>query len=451
MNTSNHTQPAYRYNKRIQVTAKTSFLAWLLSAVMYSPIALGAYTGTCKTFQDVKDLPANHWCEVFDSKARKVEKPASEWDDFAAGSSAKYDSYQGSTGFKAIMDNWSSAAFDTKRDRLIVFGGGHNGYGGNEILAFSLRTLQWSRLTDPTPINIAVETQYSYVIDSLEVPIARHTYGGLEYMAGYDKLFVFDGIKFYPVGSSVPGAWTFDLAAAQNNPPAGNAQFWTMRTNSVIGGMEHGEPLFGVESFAVYDPISKLILFQKHSGPAGLFTYDDTAPQWRQENSEAAHIDGFGTVDTKRHIYVLFSPVAHNSSGTEVRIGKARITQLDRNSGGVLDYKIVSTTGGQNIEAGNDPGVAYDSQVDRIVAYRGGTVVYLFNTETYAWQTQSAAISNNATPNTPTAQGGIYGRFRYSPQLGVYVFVNSVDQNVFLYRLGQPAVLPSPPQNVTAH
>ena len=45
-----------------------------------------------------------------------------------------------------ITEAWNSGAFDTKRNRLLVTGGGHNDYGGNEVYAFDVPTLKWSKL-----------------------------------------------------------------------------------------------------------------------------------------------------------------------------------------------------------------------------------------------------------------------------------------------------------------
>jgi len=49
------------------------------------------------------------------------------------------------------MTAWSGGAFDTTRDRLVVWGGGHADYPGNELYVFDLGTLRWQRLTDPSP------------------------------------------------------------------------------------------------------------------------------------------------------------------------------------------------------------------------------------------------------------------------------------------------------------
>ena len=60
----------------------------------------------------------------------------------------------GDAGPSSIMLAWSGGTLDTKRNRLLVWGGGHGDYAGNELYAFDLNNLQWSRIWGPTPNSI---------------------------------------------------------------------------------------------------------------------------------------------------------------------------------------------------------------------------------------------------------------------------------------------------------
>jgi hypothetical protein len=50
----------------------------------------------------------------------------------------------------AVVANWNSGVMDTSRNRLIVWGGGHTDYAGNEIYALNLNNLTIQRLNDPS-------------------------------------------------------------------------------------------------------------------------------------------------------------------------------------------------------------------------------------------------------------------------------------------------------------
>lgn len=95
------------------------------------------------------------------------------------------------------MDAWSGATFDTTRDRLLVWGGGHHDYSGNEIYAFELATLRWRRLTDAST-DVSGEDTNAYYLDGL--PRARHTYGSLVYLPASDRFCAIGGNGLWPTG-----------------------------------------------------------------------------------------------------------------------------------------------------------------------------------------------------------------------------------------------------------
>src|SRR5213593_285726 len=55
----------------------------------------------------------------------------------------------GTDGPWAVIAAWGGGALDTQRSRLVLWGGGHADYYGNELYAFDIPTLTWSRVTDP--------------------------------------------------------------------------------------------------------------------------------------------------------------------------------------------------------------------------------------------------------------------------------------------------------------
>src|SRR5256885_13658933 len=76
------------------------------------------------------------------------------------------------------------------------------------------------------------------------------------------------------------------------------------------------------------------------------------------------------------------------------------------------------------------PGFTYDPVQNRIVGWTGGNTAYIYNPDTDSCTAQT--YSGGPT----TIQGnGTYGRFAYSPALGVFVVANSIDTNVYSLRL----------------
>src|SRR3954449_5127276 len=57
----------------------------------------------------------------------------------------------GNTGPSAVIEAWSGGTYDSVRGPLVLWGGGHSDYAGNELYAFDIATLKWSRLWGPEP------------------------------------------------------------------------------------------------------------------------------------------------------------------------------------------------------------------------------------------------------------------------------------------------------------
>ena len=52
-----------------------------------------------------------------------------------------------------VIEDWSGGIADTQRNRMILWGGGHNGYYGNEVYALNLIEGTMTRLTDPSELD----------------------------------------------------------------------------------------------------------------------------------------------------------------------------------------------------------------------------------------------------------------------------------------------------------
>jgi hypothetical protein len=87
------------------------------------------------------------------------------------------------------------------------------------------------------------------------------------------------------------------------------------------------------------------------------------------------------------------------------------------------------TTGGDNIVDSGYPGLAYDAESGKIVAWNGGNTAYELDLESGAW----TALSS---PNGPgdANETGTYKRWRYVPGQKSFVLINGPNQNAYLFR-----------------
>ena len=136
-----------------------------------------------------------------------------------------------------LIKAWSGGTVDVNRSRLLVWGGGHADYWGNEMYALDLPTMSIQRIVEPSPKTAEAKCA-SALPDG--TPTSRHTYGGLSYIAHADRFFAVHG-SLSPCGDGDAATWTFNFSANQ----------WQMMLPNGGAGS------YG--SMAVYDPVSKLV------------------------------------------------------------------------------------------------------------------------------------------------------------------------------------------------
>src|SRR5438445_6448393 len=197
-----------------------------------------------------------------------------------------YPGISGAEGCKGVIDDWSGGAGDTKRNRLIIWGGGHNGYYGNEVYALDLNALTITRLNNPSPPN-----QTGSCIETLSDgnPNSRHTYGDLAYSANLDQMFTYTGSLACSNGAASTAVWTLDLSTLK----------WTEKIASTLtpnGGFSASD--YDPNSGNVFVHTNSWGMFGRYSPGTGtmstLATFEDT-----NYNLSAV-------VDPKRKFFFMF-------------------------------------------------------------------------------------------------------------------------------------------------
>ncbi len=310
----------------------------------------------------------------------------------------------GNTGPEAIMSAWSGAALDTSRDRLIVWGGGHADYAGNELYAFDLDTLSWSRVTDPSATSGGSEATGVFGDGR---PRSTHTYHTLAYSPKADR--------FYFVGMG--GVWS----GGSRNNRTGAFDFVSGEWVELANRPNVGVPEAGV---TVYDSATESIWHQA-GWTSQLLRLDLATNDWNEfPAAGGAGVDLYASaaIDPDRRLMVV-------AGG-----GHFIVWNLDRPS----ERLAISTSGPDDIVRAKAPGFAYDSNAKVFVGWQGGSSVYTLDPETWRWEERQADPSNTVVPTSP-ASTGTYGRFQYVPSKNVFVLVNSIREDVYIYRLSTSA------------
>ncbi len=131
----------------------------------------------------------------------------------------------------SVFNTWSSAVADTLRDRLVIWGGGHTDYSGNELYALDLNLVGTCtstnpclyRLNNPSPPNGSGSSD----TDSDGRPSSRHTYQGLTYVPAYAAPAITNAV------------WSSDIMVSVGGSPApgggGLQTTWQLKMSSVAG------------------------------------------------------------------------------------------------------------------------------------------------------------------------------------------------------------------------
>jgi Kelch motif len=307
-----------------------------------------------------------------------------------------------------IIAAWSGGIADQSRNRMIIWGGGHNDYFGNELYALDLNQLSMTRLNDPSPLYPGPPPLPCKPMMPDGKPNTRHTYGGLTYVPHADRMYVFGGIVACTNGGGSDDTWTLDL----------NTLKWTSMD-------PHKGPqprtIIGVV-MSDYDPNTKLV-FMENQRDFYSYNYDKNTYSRLQFDQRDVSYHMSAVIDPQRKLFIMFGGEWDGNGGVKViSIGSHSNYQ-------VQDWN-AQVKGCEPLRNSPYPGLAYDPVQHVIVGWSGGSNVYLFNPDT-------KTCTPVTYPNGPGAaqRNGTHGRFRYFAKLDIFALVNDVGQDAFVLRL----------------
>jgi hypothetical protein len=327
-------------------------------------------------------LAPGEWREIPDSKLNEVfppEKGHPAW---------------GVIGPSAVTDAWGGAAYDTKRDVLVITGGGHTDYGGNEVYNFSLASKKWSRVTEPSPMTSLGAGRYAVV--GSEAPVSSHTYDGLVYAPNVDRIFKYGG-SFYGSGNSYDKhAYLFD--------PSKNT--WKRAAEARISA---GQPA------SDYDPKTESVVI---ATGRGLMFYDPKNDVWKEGPQDDGDLAAaVGALDPTTRVFVVIA----------------------KYGGAVAYYDLNKQTKRMNVpikvspEWGGRAGIAYHPPTRRMLLWSGGREVWVIDPSD--WSVEKLEDTQGPAPNGARKTAGIYSRWQYVPKYDLFIGYVTASSNVWLYKL----------------
>jgi hypothetical protein len=324
-------------------------------------------------------------------------------------------------GARAVVDAWGGGALRYATSQLILWGGGHADYGGNELYAinYSVNPASWQRIFGPTLAGAVICNQWG-VSDSAfgnmtlptnsncssggVAPNARHVYGDLTYLpanglknplpAGHDGLANWGGIttcagggcgdNHFNIYDFVTGTWSMVIPSG----PISNVQ----NSNSNILAER-------------YDPDDGFVYIISQGG-FGKVDMSTSPPTFTYLSGAALTTHVNGTIDRGNNKFVLAAP--------------------DLGAGVLQQFSLSGTYEGQFTCSGYSNsyggGMAYDERTHNVVLWPGfGSTIWVYNsgssTDANGIPAHSCVSETYAggPPNGISSSNGTFGRFQYVP------------------------------------
>lgn len=389
---------------------------------------------------------------------------------FPVGSSAVPSSGLSDPG--AVVRAWSSFTWDSTRGNLLLFGGGHYNYIGNEMYVWNGATGLWARGSLPSAV-VAPD----YMVTDNSAPQSAHTYDNNVFLPVNDRFMTFGGathpyggIFRAPINGAVtrtgPWLWNPNLAnegkvggssGSGFDPSVAGGMMWLDRRLSQSGATlashingttayrtENGKDVVYVTADANQSGLPSLYRYTIGNLASG----ESDQIEWIGRTTSVAAHDGAGTLDTTRNLFVRTTGHPENANDLLVwKLTGASSTALALEVGVDLVKE-----DGSPLSLSVGAGLDYDEILDQYIAWDGadGGTVHVFRVETddagilrKQWHVTSF---KNQAPAQPKGRfvTGVFGKWKYVRQLGAYVALDEYnsaigDAGVWLYK---PPVLP---------
>ena len=238
---------------------------------------------------------------------------------------------------RKIITAWGAMTWDGNRKQLVIWGGGHADYAGNEVYRWSASTLEWERASLPSALRQASNAMFFAIDGAMAAPISSHPYDNLEFLPGIDRLITFGGAAYNTGGPFVAddgvtrtGPYLWDPSCAGADvvggtsgsqvrpalyPEVTGAQAWSNRNTVVTRGTGAQRPNGFVDATSAYaldDGVESLLLAEAPTTGGDLFRYtisslaDPGADAWELigEGNQSYGSQGAGAYDPTRRLFL---------------------------------------------------------------------------------------------------------------------------------------------------
>lgn len=360
----------------------------------------------------------------------------------------------------SIIAAWSSMAWDSNRGNIIIYGGGHANYPGNEVYFWESSTRNWVRASLPSEVKQIAGGHYESIDGVFNAPVSAHTYDNSEFFPILNRFVTFGGAAFNTgtryihTNGSPTGPYFFDPALADGNAVGGTTgsqvnpqlfpdvigkNMWSNRDNLTSSASNAILPNYFINTVSAYAEENNVDVLYLQTN-ANLFRYsaysnsDSSQDTYEVAGKVAAGStfagQGAGAYDPQRKIFV-------RTAGSIFTFWN-----LDQPQG-VVPSNVIFTpqvTGGTfNLSRLVYYGLDYDHQRQVFLLWDGGQDVW----QLIPPQDLSSGnwVLNRVTPEGPSIpqQGSvvnpILGKWKYARALDAFIgLFDSRSGDVWVYK-----------------
>ena len=368
-----------------------------------------------------------------------------------------------------VVTAWSSFAWDSNRGDLLLWGGGHANYAGNETYVWDASSGNWSRGSLASRLDAN-----NYVVDNA-APQSSHTYDNNLYLPVND-LFLTLGGAAYQSGAAfqtfngttgVPsGPWLWDPAKADPNkvggttgsgwdPASAGGEMWTNRYGqysgvapvSFVGATtayrtENGKDVVYVSAdtnASGFPSLYRYTLGDVKNG--GLDTWEKVGEMWN-----SAAYAGAGTIDTKHNLFIRTATTTGSYTSSLAVWDLSKSNPANPGSNKDVGIRLVDEFG-TPFQMNSGFAIEYDSKNGNLLLWDGsdqGTVwvvtpAYDANGNMLTTWVVKKLVSTTFTQPGGNFVTGVFGKLDYIDELGAFLALNEFssltgDAEVWLYK-----------------
>ncbi len=370
--------------------------------------------------------------------------------------------YAGDTKPGSILAAWSSFAWDSNRGDLILWGGGHANYAGNEIYRWRGSTQRWERGSVPSDVKNIGGLSFEAIDGAQNAPTSSHTYDNQLFLPRLDRFITFGGAAFDTGGSMErrladgtvrrTGPFLWDPAKADPNKVGGTTGSHVQATNphpEITGGnmwqnidlWDGHVPLSslpssfvnGVSDYTLENGVDTVYIGGRYGGGVDQNLYRLRIPSLTDRTQDVWEWVGLGWWGVSNKGAGIYDPVRR----AFIRTGSTNwLSYWDVTTPGVSNKDVVVTLPSAGESFSEDYGMDRDPGTGDLVYWGGGGAVWNVRPPTPIGP-DGWTVTRQPDPVGPVPSAnlgtGVLGKWKYIRNLDAFMALE-VTGDVWLYR-----------------